>query len=167
LASTDTFGDTPIPFPLSGSLLPGVGRVWERMIFSSPSLRMMVAKGIGDRSTRLDAHLYVGDPEQARAIRVIFGSALRELASRYEPITEMVRRVNVPTRIVWGDRDPFLPVERAQRTARLIHGARTTVLPGAGHFLPEERPSGVAAEVAGVWAAIEAAASDGADAPRR
>lgn len=147
LASTNAFGDTPIPFPLSGILWPGVGRAWERMIFSAPSLRMMVKQGAGDTTTRLDPDLYVGDRDQARAIRMIFGSALRDLASRYEPITEVLNRIDVPTRIVWGDRDPFFPIQQAHRTTELIKGARLTVFPGAGHFLPEERPLELAAEV--------------------
>lgn len=151
LAATNTFGDTPIPFPLSGILLRGVGRLWERMIFSALSLRMMVRQGVGDKGTKLDARLYVGDSDQTRAIRIIFGSALRELASRYDPITEILRRVDVPTRVVWGDRDPFFSVNQAHRTAGLIKGARTTVLSGAGHFLPEENPAEMAAEVEGLW----------------
>jgi pimeloyl-ACP methyl ester carboxylesterase len=164
LASTNAFGDTPIPFPLSGILWPGVGRAWERMIFSAPSLRMMVRQGVGDTATKLNPHLYVGDREQARAIRIIFASALRDLASRYGPITEMLSRVDVPTRVVWGDRDPFFPVVQAHRTAELIQGAQTTVLPGAGHFLPEENPVELAEEVDRVWGDLKAAASSDMDA---
>jgi pimeloyl-ACP methyl ester carboxylesterase len=160
LASTNAFGDTPIPFPLSGILWPVVGRAWERIIFSAPSLRMMARQGVGDRATKLDPHLYVGDREQARAIRTLFASALRDLASRYGPITEMLGRVDVPTRVVWGDRDPFFPVEQAHRTAELIQGAHTSVLPGAGHFLPEEKPAQLAEEVDRLWGDVKAAASD-------
>lgn len=147
LASTNVFGDTPIPFPLSGILWPGVGRAWERMLFSAPSLRMMVRQGVGDKSIKLDPQLAVGDRDQARAIRTIFGSALRNLEVRYSPITEMLSRLDVPTRVVWGDRNPFFPVEQAHRTAALIRGARTTILSGAGHFLPEERPAELVAEI--------------------
>ncbi len=162
LVSANTFGDTPIPFPLSGILWPGVGRAWERMIFSAPSLRMMVKQGVGDTTTRLDPDLYVGDEDQARAIRIIFGSALRHLESRYAPITELLGRVDTPTRVVWGDRDPFFPVEQAYRTAALIKSASVTVLPGAGHFLPEERPLELAAEVDRLSFDLESTAYDSA-----
>lgn len=147
LASSNTFGDTPIPFPLSGILWPGLGRAWERMLFSAPSLRMMVKQGVGEKRIKLDPRVYVGDRQQAHAIRVIFSTALRELAARYDPITETLRRVDVPTSIVWGDRDPFFPVEQAHRTAELIRGASVSVLPGAGHFVPEERPTELATEI--------------------
>lgn len=144
LASANTFGDTPIPFPLSGILWPGVGGIWARMIFSAPSLRMMVRQGVGINAPRLNPSVYVGDPGQAQAIRVIFCTALRELAERYQPITELLRQVRVPACVVWGDRDPFFPVSQARRTAALLESAQVTVLSGAGHFLPEERPAELA-----------------------
>jgi pimeloyl-ACP methyl ester carboxylesterase len=42
----------------------------------------------------------------------------------------------VPTLIVWGDRDRFIPVAHAYRAADAIPGSRLEVLEGAGHFLP-------------------------------
>lgn len=150
LASTNAFSDTPVPFPLSGILWPGLGRAWERLLFSGPSLRMMVRRGVGADSPRLDPAIYVGDKAQAAATRAIFATALRELATRYQPITEMFRKVSVPTTVVWGDRDPFFPVAQAHRTAELIRGAELAVLPGAGHFLPEERPQQLVEEIEAV-----------------
>ncbi len=138
LASTNTFGDTPIPFPLSGIFLPAVGKLWASMLFSAPSLRMMVRAGSKFRG---DAGTGVGDASQARAIRTIFESALRELRERYLPIQESLSRIRVPTSVVWGDADPFFPVEQGKRTADAIPGAKLVVLPQAGHFLPEECPA--------------------------
>jgi pimeloyl-ACP methyl ester carboxylesterase len=167
LASTNTFGDTPIPFPLSGIFWPGIGKAWERVLLSAPSLRMMVKQGVGDKTVKLDPKVHVGDREQARAIRIIFSAALRDLASRYNPITEMLGRANIPTTVVWGDCDPFFPVEQAHRTAELIQGARTTVLPGAGHFLPEEKPAELAAEVEALWHEVRGPAPDSEKDSRR
>lgn len=73
-------------------------------------------------SPRLVASVYVGDAEQARAIGAIFGVALRELAGRYQPVTAALRKARVPTRVLWGDRDPFFPVTQAERTAGLVDG---------------------------------------------
>jgi pimeloyl-ACP methyl ester carboxylesterase len=148
LAATNAFGDTPIPFPLRGILWPGLGRLWARLLFSPPSLRSMVRRGLGPGAPSIDASAHVGDADQARAIFRIFDTALRELRVRYAPVTEALRQVRVATRVVWGDRDPFFPVEQARRTADLIDGATVTILPGAGHFLPEERPNELAAVVA-------------------
>jgi pimeloyl-ACP methyl ester carboxylesterase len=46
----------------------------------------------------------------------------------------------VPTMIVWGDRDQVIPVEHAHAAHELIPGSRLEVVEGAGHFLPIERP---------------------------
>jgi pimeloyl-ACP methyl ester carboxylesterase len=46
----------------------------------------------------------------------------------------------VPTMIVWGDRDQVIPVSHAHIAHELIPGSRLEVVEGAGHFLPIERP---------------------------
>jgi pimeloyl-ACP methyl ester carboxylesterase len=46
----------------------------------------------------------------------------------------------VPTMIVWGDRDQVIPVSHAHAAHELIPGSRLEVVDGAGHFLPIERP---------------------------
>jgi pimeloyl-ACP methyl ester carboxylesterase len=155
LVSANAFGDTPVPFPLSGILWPVLGKAWERALFSARSLRMMVRLGVGADAPTLDPAVYVGDRAQAAAIRAIFTVALRELATRYRPVTEALRGVTVPTSVVWGDRDPFFPATQAHRTAGLIRGAEVTVLPGAGHFLPEERPGQLAEAVRAVCRRVE------------
>jgi len=46
----------------------------------------------------------------------------------------------VPTMIVWGDRDHVIPVSHAHIAHELIPGSRLEIVEGAGHFLPFERP---------------------------
>ncbi len=46
---------------------------------------------------------------------------------------EVLRRLKTPTLIVWKRCDPYMPLAIARRAARLIPGARLTVLPGYGH----------------------------------
>ena len=46
----------------------------------------------------------------------------------------------VPTMIVWGDRDQVIPVSHGHVAHELIPGSRLEVVEGAGHFLPIERP---------------------------
>jgi pimeloyl-ACP methyl ester carboxylesterase len=53
--------------------------------------------------------------------------------------------------VLWGDRDPFFPVAVGERTARAL-GTVLRVLPGCGHFVPEERPDEVAASLRDVIA---------------
>jgi pimeloyl-ACP methyl ester carboxylesterase len=40
----------------------------------------------------------------------------------------------VPTMLVWGERDPIIPVEHGRAAQELIPGSRFETFPGAGHF---------------------------------
>lgn len=53
-----------------------------------------------------------------------------------------------PVTVGWGGRDPWLPPDQAPRLAkRLRTAAPATVLEGAGHLTPVERPESVAAHL--------------------
>jgi len=40
----------------------------------------------------------------------------------------------LPFLVVWGQRDPIIPVEHAHEAHRLVPGSRLEIFPGAGHF---------------------------------
>lgn len=46
----------------------------------------------------------------------------------------------MPTLIVWGDRDQVIPVSHAHIAHELMPGSVLRIVEGAGHFLPFERP---------------------------
>ncbi|HBX79415.1 MAG TPA: alpha/beta hydrolase [Acidimicrobiaceae bacterium] len=46
----------------------------------------------------------------------------------------------LPTMLVWGDRDPIIPVEHARRAHELMPGSRLEIIEGAGHFPHMENP---------------------------
>ena len=50
---------------------------------------------------------------------------------------------------MWGAKDEFAPVGGAYRFRKQMPAARFTVLEDAGHFLMEDEPDRVAAEVRG------------------
>jgi pimeloyl-ACP methyl ester carboxylesterase len=74
---------------------------------------------------------------------------LRNLAQFDERHTEafepLLPRIAVPTLVVWGEQDAWLPVETSERVAARIPGAQRIVVPGAGHFCMEDAPDEVAA----------------------
>jgi pimeloyl-ACP methyl ester carboxylesterase len=51
------------------------------------------------------------------------------------PAEDDLRKITVPTLIIWGDRDQFLPVEDAIALYRLIPRAQLAVVPNADHFV--------------------------------
>jgi pimeloyl-ACP methyl ester carboxylesterase len=60
------------------------------------------------------------------------------------------RRLDVPVAVVWGERDAFFPVARAEAMARSLPNATFTAVPEAGLFSHEERPEAVAQALLGV-----------------
>ena len=65
-------------------------------------------------------------------------------------------RIEVPVRLVWGERDPFFPVRRAREMVGQFPDASLTVVAGAALFSHEERPLEVATAVAEGLAVLDA-----------
>jgi 2-hydroxymuconate-semialdehyde hydrolase len=72
-----------------------------------------------------------------RAARAIDGQGL---SGREEELA----RLGVPTLLVWGEDDPYVPVEVADRLAEILPQATEVLLPGCSHFLPEDAPDTLA-----------------------
>lgn len=53
------------------------------------------------------------------------------------------RPITVPTLVIWGEEDPFLPAHLTAGMHRLIPDLHLVFVPDAGHFVPEERPETV------------------------
>ena len=65
--------------------------------------------------------------------------------SQVTELTSIHRRLDVPVQLVWGDQDPFFPVERARAMVPTFPDARLDVIEGVGLFAHEEAPAAVAA----------------------
>lgn len=68
--------------------------------------------------------------------------------SRYtEEITEDLKYLTMPVKILWGAEDEWQPVSYAKRLARDIPGAELGIIQEAGHILMEDAPEEVVTEV--------------------
>ena len=56
--------------------------------------------------------------------------------------------LDVDTLVLWGEDDPFAPLAGAERFVAELPRARLEVLPGTGHFAPEDDPAAYASSVA-------------------
>lgn len=65
------------------------------------------------------------------------------------PYQAKLAALEVPTLILWGQQDEFLPLDYASRFARQIPGSRLVLLEDVRHFLYEDEPERCAAEVLG------------------
>ena len=149
LAATNAFTDTPIPAPLWLARVPILGDALFHALCSWPGTASLWFGAVGDK-TALSWRAFVGGIPSRRSrrwTRRIFLDSLRNLSTRYAVVEATLANVACPCTVLWGDRDPFFRITVGERTAAQIPGARLRVLPGCGHFIPEERPEAVAAAV--------------------
>lgn len=153
LGSVPTLPGGRVPLPLRLAATPGVGDLMVRV--AKPGrrmlLRMMASMGEAETIVRhpdlLDS-LVAGarDPVATQANL----AELRALISPRSIRTSMrfsradLRRLAVPTLMIWGDRDPVVPLVHARAVAAEIPHARLEVLP-AGHVPQLGHPDRVAA----------------------
>jgi haloalkane dehalogenase len=64
-----------------------------------------------------------------------------------KPYQEKLAALGVPTLILWGEQDEYLPLDYASRFARQIPGSELVILEGVRHFLFEDEPARCAQEV--------------------
>lgn len=63
-------------------------------------------------------------------------------------LAPQLARIAVPTAIVWGRDDPFVPLRVGERLRAAIPGATLDVIPSARHYLPEDTPAALSAVIA-------------------
>ena len=160
LLATNAFPDTPVPFPLSLIRRPVLGPLLGPVLFSRLSQAALLWVGAGRPRPRLDRAAHLGDAAQVRAVGTIFAGSLQNMDRLYGPVRHRLENWTGPTMVAWGDRDPFFPVTQGARTAA-VAGTTLTVFPGAGHFLPQERPGEVAAAIGSLLQCPVASPADG------
>jgi pimeloyl-ACP methyl ester carboxylesterase len=73
-------------------------------------------------------------------LRAMNDPTVPELGARLRGITQ-------PASIVWGERDPWIGVEVAERLRDTIPGATLDLIADARHFSPEDAPARVAGAI--------------------
>ena len=137
---------------LLGRHLPGYGRVLGWLV-GRPSLRrnsLVFGGAFCDRSL-LDGEFDEFFLQPLHTDRVALGAAVRLLDSfdtRYvDELAHVHRRIDVPVHLVWGEHDPFFPVDAAREMVDTFADARLTVVADASLFSHEERPAEVSAAI--------------------
>lgn len=132
--------------PLLGTLLGRAVKPNRRML-----LRLMSSMGEGDTILRHPSLLgslveAARDPVAVAANVAEVQAVLSPLGTRHATRIQRndLRRLAVPTLMIWGDHDPVMRVADAQAVAALIPHARLEVLP-AGHVPQLGNPERVAA----------------------
>jgi pimeloyl-ACP methyl ester carboxylesterase len=102
-------------------------------------------------ATRLDPEVFdslFGQWRGARGQRLYVRNFMQLDEEHTAELDPRLAAIDVPTLVVWGDDDAWLPLPVSERIAAAIPGALRVVIPGAGHFSMEDRPAEVAAALA-------------------
>lgn len=80
----------------------------------------------------------VGQPAFYRQIAQMDQAQTDEVQDQYGPM-------DCEVRVLWGDKDDWIPFERGQEFANLIAGGQITRIENAGHLVQEDAPEAVVA----------------------
>jgi pimeloyl-ACP methyl ester carboxylesterase len=149
LSDTNVFTDTHVPPPLRLAKVPLLGTLlFTATVGNRFGLRLLHRAAVRRRETAtwrsFQRHL---TPSGMAMTRRVFQRSLADLEANYREIERSLPDVGVPTLVLWGDSDPFFSTEVAERTRAAIPDAELVVYDRTGHFVPEERPAEVAADV--------------------
>jgi pimeloyl-ACP methyl ester carboxylesterase len=76
----------------------------------------------------------LGDTERRAAFVRTVRSVISPLGQRVTATDRLYLAADLPTLIVWGDRDPIIPVEHGRAAHALLPSSRLEIFEGAGHF---------------------------------
>jgi pimeloyl-ACP methyl ester carboxylesterase len=141
LGSAPLLPGTRAPLPLRVMATPVIGDVLTRVMKPNAKMVIRLMSSVGEKDTIVrypdlieSVAAAARDPIASRAnlaeLRAVISALGFRPAVRVSP--EDLRRLTVPTLLVWGDHDPVGGVEVAQATASLIPDAQLELLP-AGH----------------------------------
>jgi pimeloyl-ACP methyl ester carboxylesterase len=141
LGSTPLLPGTRVPAPLRLAAIPVAGDLLSRLMKPTPKTLVRLLSSVGEGETILEypdllEALVVGgnDPVAAAADRAELRALVNPFGFRRSMRfrAEQLRAVEVPTLVIWGDRDSVGSVGVARNAAQLIPGAHLEVLP-VGH----------------------------------
>jgi pimeloyl-ACP methyl ester carboxylesterase len=82
----------------------------------------------------LRGHASLSDGEARAAFLHTLRTIVDPWGQRVDASDRLYLAQAIPFLLVWGGRDPIIPVEHAHAAHRLVRGSRLEVFPGAGHF---------------------------------
>ncbi|MEZ4452663.1 MAG: alpha/beta fold hydrolase [Nannocystaceae bacterium] len=137
---------------------PALLRVGAWVLF-----RGALARGLA-RPARLDRRLadalfrpYRGSAGRSALRRNLWWGRPADVFSDYPVI---LRRIAVPTLILHGCADPYIPIEHAGRLHRDVAGSTLRMIADGSHFLPIDSPEALAGALADFFAAAPIAGAD-------
>lgn len=137
-------------YPAVGALAAWVGSNADQVV-RRPRLRAAALSLVAARPREIAAEFAA---EQIRGVgKPGFMPALEALIAHSQTLRERLPDIGCPTLVVWGDRDPVVPVRDAEVFATQIPGARKVIWSQTGHVAMFERAAEFNALMQGFLAA--------------
>jgi pimeloyl-ACP methyl ester carboxylesterase len=110
-----------------------------RYVLPKPMLRMNLAPAYGDPKLLTDAVVTrYYDLMLAPGVRAALLARMRQTVLQ-DPVP-LLRRIQAPTLLLWGEKDAMIPIANAADYLRELPHGKLTRLPGLGHVPQEEAP---------------------------
>ena len=155
-----------VAFYLRAATLPGAEYVIP-VLFSSPTrfAGRTVGSLLGRLGVKANANVRgmaegmesLGDPEKRRAFVHTARSVIDPKGQRVDARDRLYLAKDVPTMLIWGEKDRMIPIGHGQRAHEMMPHSRFEVMPGAGHFSHDDDPERFVALLSGFIAETEPA----------
>jgi pimeloyl-ACP methyl ester carboxylesterase len=99
----------------------------------------------------------LGDPEKRRAFVHTARSVIDPKGQRVDARDRLYLAKDVPTMLIWGEKDRMIPIRHGQRAHEMMPHSRFEAMPGAGHFSHDDDPERFVALLSGFIAETEPA----------
>jgi pimeloyl-ACP methyl ester carboxylesterase len=127
---------------------PGEGERYMREdLTDEVGIPYLIENGVPETYAKRNAWLVPGNKD---CILALYRSAVH-IGAEWQPALEQVR---LPSMVIWGREDPYVPLVWAERLAERIE-AELVVL-DCGHWWPYERPRETAEALARLWSGARA-----------
>lgn len=165
----------------SGGLGPDVG--WVLRLLAAPGAELLLpliapkaVVALGNRLRPLLGRIGFGSPQAEQTwqsysslsdppTRAAFQRTLRSVVDHHGQAVSALSRLGmhleVPSLVIWGDRDPIIPVAHAYSVQAARPGSVLEVLPGVGHYPHVEAAAEVVDIIEHFFADTEAEAAEG------
>lgn len=90
------------------------------------------------------AYTSLSDPGTRQAFLRTLRSVVDYRGQAVSALNRLPLRAELPTLLIWGDRDAIIPVEHGYAAHEALPGSQLEILPGVGHFPHVEEPDEVA-----------------------
>lgn len=83
----------------------------------------------------------LGDPPTRTAFLATLRGVIDISGQRVSAVNKLPAAAHLPMLLVWGDRDPIIPIAHGRAAAELLPESRLVVFPGAGHEPHRQDPA--------------------------